>query len=186
MHQDNAAVTEQASIITLPELTKRQAIDLARDNGAVVIEGRARVLKFWADEDPNLATPYDVVDSGPNLLVTAGATLMWNLLAGAGGTAYNATNSYIAVGTSTTAAAAGNTALVAEMTRSQVSGAPVVSTNTITYNASFASASANGNWNEMALVNASSGGTLFNRLVSTMGTKVSGAVWIAQLVFSAA
>lgn len=59
---------------------------------------------FVADE-----TPYEVIESEGNLLMTAGANAVWTRLIGTGTTAFDASNAQIVVGDATTAAAAGDT-----------------------------------------------------------------------------
>lgn len=165
-------------------MSKAEAMDFARRHDVAVLEGRGRVEKYWADDDIARAAPYEVVESEPNLFLTAGITLLWNLVAGAGGTAFNAANTRLAVGSSSTAATAGQTALVAETGRQIVDSAPVVSGNTITFVATFGTGAANSVWGEAAIVNASSSGTLLNRLVQAFGTKSSSASWVLTLACS--
>lgn len=155
---------------------KDDAIAVARDAGIIVCEGRGTVHKYRGDSTDE-ADLLEIVESSPNLLLTAGITLMWNLIAGAGGTAFNSTNAYLAIGTSTTAATASQTTLVSEAARQVVSGAPTVSTNQISFVTTFGTGSANVSWQETAVVNASTAGTLMNRLVSNFGTKTSSASW---------
>lgn len=187
MHVERATVVDTVAIQKSTRMSKSEAIDLARQCGAIVLEGRARIEKFHADDDLTRATPYEVVDTEPNLLLTAGANLMWTLLSGGSGTVYNASNARIAVGSGTTAAAASDTTLQTQHTggRQQVTGAPVIATNTITYQASFGTSVANGEWREIGLVNHASAGVLFNRLVTNMGTKTNQATWIASLTLAA-
>lgn len=182
MPLERATATDIAAVSKV--MSKAEAIDFARRHDVAVLEGRGRVEKFWADDDLTQATPYEVVESEPNLFLTAGITLLWNLVAGAGGTAFNATNARLAVGSSATAAAAGQTALVTETGRQIVDSAPVVSGNTITFVATFGTGSANTAWNEAAIVNASTSGTLLNRLVQNFGTKSSSASWVLTLACS--
>jgi hypothetical protein len=181
---DYARITDTASVLHLPgDMTKSEAIDYARMHGAVVIEGRAHIEKFW-DGEPE---PFEVIDSDPNLALTAGITLMWQLAAGLGGTAWSASNARIAVGTdTTTAAAAGQTALVAESARQIVDAAPNVSGASISFTATFGTGSANVAWNELGVTNASSGGTFLNRLRQGFGTKASSSSWVATLTLTAA
>lgn len=182
---ERATATDIATVNAIPgSLSKSEVIDFARRHDVAVWEGRASVAKFHADDDPKLATPYEVVESEPNLLLTSGVTLMWNLVTGAGGTAYNGTNARIAVGSGTTAAAAGQTALVTESARQVVDSTPSVSTNTVTFIATFGTGAANINWREMGVTNASSGVTFLNRLVSDWGTKTSSASWVATMSIS--
>jgi len=131
-----------------------------------------------ADHDAGRA-PDEIVAGQGNLLVTAGLTALLTLLQGGGGTAFNAANAYLGVGDSTTAAAVGQTDLQAatNKVRQLVSGAPTVSGNVGTWVASFGSAAANYVWNEIALFNASTAGTMLNRAVTALGTKVAGSTW---------
>lgn len=164
-------------------MSKSEAIQFARHHGAVVIEGRARISKFW-DGEP---VPYEVLDSDPNLVLTAGITLMWQLAAGLGGTAWSSSNARIAVGTgSTDSSNAGRTTLVSESARQLVDSAPNVSGASISFTATFGTGSANVAWAEMGVVNASSSGTFLNRLVQAFGTKTSAASWVATLTLTAA
>ena len=69
--------------------------------------GRFTVAKFWADDDLTRATPYEVLE-GDNLLLTAGASALWNRLAGLGAvTAFDASNGRLCVGNGTAAADGG-------------------------------------------------------------------------------
>lgn len=176
--------TASDTVAITQHMSKAEVIDFARRHDVAVWEGRATVAKFHADDDPTRATPFEVIESEPNLLLTAGVTRIWNLVTGAGGTAYNATNARIAVGTSTTAAAAGQTALVTETGRQVVDSAPVVSGNTVTFVATFGTGSANTVWQEIGTVDSASGGTFLNRLVNNFGTKTSSASWVASMAIS--
>lgn len=95
-------------------------------------------------------------------------------------TSYNNANAYIGVGDSSTAFAVGQTDLQAatnKLRKAMQATYPQVSTNVITWRSSFASADANYAWNEMAVFNASSGGNMLCRVVSSQGTKASGQTW---------
>jgi len=180
---DYARITDSAHITPLPaHMSKDEAILLARRNGAIVIEGRARVAKYGVGD----TEPYEVIDSVPNLALTAGITLLWQLAAGLGGTAWSAANARIAVGTGTTAAVVGNTALQTESARQIVDAAPNVSGASVSFVATFGTGSANVNWRELGVTNASSGGTFLNRLVQDFGTKSSASSWVATLTLTAA
>lgn len=159
-------------------MSKAEAIALARACGAVVWEGRARVEKFHADDDPTRATPYEVIESDPNLLLTAGAALLWQLATGAGGTALNAAGAFCAVGDGTTAPAAGQTDLVgANKLRKAVNGAPTRAGNQAQFVSTFAAAEANFTWAEAGVANAAAGGVLLNRFLQAFGAKTAAAVW---------
>lgn len=183
MADDHVSIADTARIMAVPAgITKAEAIAIARRHDVVVLEGRVKIEKYW-DGD---RVPYEVVESGPNLGLTAGITLLWQLAAALGGTAWSSSNARIAVGTSTTAASAGQTALVTESARQIVDSAPTVSGATITFQATFGTGSANVAWNEIGVINASSGGTLLNRLVQNLGTKTSSASWVATVALTAA
>lgn len=94
-------------------------------------------------------------------------------------TFFNSTNARLGVGDSTTAFANTQTDLQAATNklRKLVDGAPGRSANVITFVSTFQSGDANFSWQEFALFNASSGGTMFTRVVSNQGTKVAGQVW---------
>jgi hypothetical protein len=103
-----------------------------------------------------------------NLVVTAGKGLVASRLSSNSA----AVIGYMAVGTGTTAAAAGNTTLVAELDRNAlaVSGGSV-SGSEINYAATWNAADGTGALTEAGLFNASSGGTLFARTVFAVVNK---------------
>lgn len=187
MADDSFAISDVARIVQVPAgMTKNDAILVARETGLVVIEGRATIAKYHgegAERDPE---PFEVIHSDPNLALTAGITLLWQLAAGLGGTAWSSSNARIAVGTGTTAAVAGNTALQTESARQIVDSAPNVSGASVSFVATFGTGSANVNWRELGVTNASSGGTFLNRLVQDFGTKSSASSWVATLTLTAA
>ncbi|WP_433024708.1 hypothetical protein [Actinomycetospora sp. CA-053990] len=185
MSVDVATLDETIQLTKTTELTKAEAIELARSCGAVVWEGRATVSKFHADDDPERATPYEVIESDPNLLLTAGAGLIWSLVTGGAGTVLNSTNARVCVGDSSTAAAAGQTDLQGtNKFRQLVSGAPSLSTNQAVFTATVATGDANFAWNEAGIANASSGATLLNRFVQSFGTKTSASSWTLAITLS--
>lgn len=113
-------------------------------------------------------------------LTTAFRDYLASLTAGAGGTAFNNANSYIGVGDSSTAFNASQTDLVAasnKLRKAMDATYPQVATNVITYRSTFATGDANWAWNEWGVFNASSGGTMMNRKVESLGTKTSAQSW---------
>jgi|TARA_B100001094_G_C18139617_1_gene777082 hypothetical protein len=92
--------------------------------------------------------------------------------------------SHMAVGTNNTAAAAGNTALGAEVARVALTGAEgAPSTNTIVYTASFPAGTGTGALTEAAVLNASSSGTMLCRTVfSTVNKGADDSVTITWTV----
>jgi ATP-dependent protease HslVU (ClpYQ) peptidase subunit len=81
--------------------------------------------------------------------------------------------SHMAIGSGSTAAAAGNTALGTELGRVTLTST-TVSTNTIQYVASFPAGTGTGTVYEAGIFNASSGGTLLCRTVFGIVTKDAG------------
>lgn len=123
----------------------------------------------------------ETVEGEGNILVNAGIALLEDLLIGAGGTVYSNANAYIGVGDSTTAAAAGQTDLQAasnKLRKAMDATYPSRSGQTLTFRSTFGSSDANFAWEEWAVFNASTSGTMLNRKVAAMGTKASGATWV--------
>lgn len=123
---------------------------------------------------------YEVVERDGNILVTAGITALLSLLTGGGATNFGNTNAYLGVGDSTTAAAVGQTDLQAatnKVRKAMNATYPVSSAPTIDFQATFGSSDANFSWNELGTFNASSSGTMLNRVVQSLGTKASGSTW---------
>jgi len=112
-------------------------------------------------------------------LTDAGRRLMLDKLIGAAGTVFDGTNSYLGTGDSSTAFAASQTDLQAASNKAReiVDSAPTRSTDTLTFIATMEAADNNFAWNEVGAFNASSGGTMLSRLVQSLGTKASPAVW---------
>lgn len=82
--------------------------------------------------------------------------------------------SHIAVGTGATAAADTDTALQTEVDRNAATYAHTSGTTSFTLEATFAPGEATGNLTEAGILNNSSGGTLFNRVVFTAIPKEAG------------
>ena len=112
-----------------------------------------------------------------NLVVTAGKGLITSRLGSSG----SAAATYVAVGTSSTAASAGQTALVAEITDSgleraaaTVSQATITTTND-TYQAVYTwTASGSKTVEEVGVFNAASSGSMLSRAVTGTKSVVSG------------
>jgi hypothetical protein len=119
-----------------------------------------------------------VVQEIPNLVVTAGkgyvASRMKDTTDGA--------MSHMAVGTNSTAAAAGDTALGTESGRVSLTST-TVSANVITYVATFPAGTATAALTEAAILNASSGGTMLCRTVyATVNKGASDAMTITWAI----
>lgn len=89
------------------------------------------------------------------------------------GTNFDNSNAYIGVGNGTTAFAASQTDLVgASKTRKAMDATyPQVAANVITFRSTFGTSDANYAWEEWAIFNASTSGTMMNRVVASNGTK---------------
>jgi len=137
------------------------------------------IIEKFADE--KATSPYEVSVIHGNILVNAGINLMWDLVCGAGGTAFSQANSYMGVGDSSTAVDASQTNLQASTNKVRVSvnaGSPTTGTaQKAVWIADFGASDANFAWEEFAIFNASTAGTMLNRKVDTQGVKVSGQVW---------
>ena len=116
--------------------------------------------------DLTIAINGTVVQEIHNLVVTTGKNFVASRMKDATATAM----SHLAIGTGTTAAAAGNTALVTEAAR-QALTSTTVSTNEVAYVAAFAAGTGTGAITEAGLLNASSGGTLLCRTVFSVVNK---------------
>ena len=95
-------------------------------------------------------------------------------------TEFNNAAAHLGVGDSNTAFAAGQTDLQAasnKLRKAMEATYPQRSTNVLTFRSLFATGDANFAWQEWAVFNASSAGTMFNRKVESLGTKTSAASW---------
>lgn len=116
-----------------------------------------------------------ITDAGRNHMVQA--------TIGGAVTAFNNANSYIGVGNSTTAFAAGQTDLQAaagatnQLRKAMDATYPSGATNVIQFRSTFAVGDANFAWNEWGVFNAASGGTMLNRKVESLGTKTNTQTW---------
>lgn len=113
-----------------------------------------------------------LVDSGRNHMVQA--------TIGAAVTPFNNANTYLGVGDSSTAHAAGQTDLVAasnKMRKAMDATYPSGAANVITFRSTFGTGDANWAWNEWGTFNAASGGTMLNRKVESLGTKTNTQTW---------
>lgn len=92
---------------------------------------------------------------------------------------FNATNSHLGVGDSTTAFAVGQTNLQAatNKVREIVDSAPTAVANVLTFVATFETTDANFTWAEWGIFNDISAGTMLSRKVEALGTKTAAATW---------
>ena len=114
------------------------------------------------DKDGNLKQKQEV----KNLVVDTGLDYIASRMKDATATAM----SHMAIGTGSTAAAAGNTALGSEAARQALTSITVTS-NAVAYVASFAAGTGTGAITEAGILNAASGGTLLCRTVFSVVNK---------------
>lgn len=151
--------------------------------------GLFKVQKYWADAfiKANTKTgkiltdkPYESIE-WLNAYVNLGGALALSLLIGGAGTPYNNANSYTGVGDSSTATTAVMTDLQAstnKLRKAMDATFPSISGQVCTFKSTYASGDANYAWNEAAIFNHVSAGTMLCRGVSSMGTKTSAGVWV--------
>ena len=108
----------------------------------------------------------EVVQEIDNLVVTAGKAYVASRIKDTSATAM----SHMGIGTGTTAAAAGDTALVSEAARTALTST-TVSTNTVVYVDTFGAGTGTGAITEAGVFNASSGGTMLCRTVFSVVNK---------------
>lgn len=166
---------------------KYDAADMRR---AVASRPVRRLLRgcspFTLEPRPG-ARPYESIDVDGNLLLNAGIQRLEDLLIVAGGQGFDAAHSRIGVGNDATAAVASQTDLQAAAGAGNrqfklVDAGPTRSTQTITWRATFPSGEANFAWQEWGIDVGTADSTvvtvpLLNRKVTSLGTKVAGAVW---------
>lgn len=129
-----------------------------------------------------LMEPETVIED--NMLLTAGITEMWTLIAGLGGTAFSNANARLGVGDSSAAESAGQTDLQASTNKTykgMSASYPQVAGAAITFRASFTGAEANHAWNEFVVDNGSGPAKRINRKVSNQGVKAPGQTWTLDL-----
>jgi len=109
----------------------------------------------------------EVVRDIDNLVVTAGKGYVADRMKN-----NSSTMSHMAIGSGTTAAAAGNTELGTELGRVSLTST-TVSSNVVTYVATFAAGTGTGAVTEAGILTASSGGTMLCRTVFSVVNKGS-------------
>lgn len=147
-------------------------------------------VEKWFDTARKLAglAPDETVCATQNIILDSGANEMLKLISGTGGTAYDAGNSYIYVGTDSTAENASQTGVIATGANrayaAMETGYPVVTGRQMIYRASFGDTAANFAWREASIINGTGANAVsMNRKVSDLGTKASG-TWTLQITVS--
>lgn len=112
-------------------------------------------------------------------LTNAGRNYMAGAVIANPSTLFDNSNAYLGVGDGTTAFSASQTDLQGTNKYRQGMSAtyPTIATNVITFRSLFATGNANFHWQEWGTFNASSSGTMLNRLVEDLGTKTSAQSW---------
>lgn len=114
-------------------------------------------------------------------LTTAGRNFIAAALMNSGPpTFFDNLNSYLGAGDSNTAFSAAQTDLQAasnKVRKAMQSTYPQLATNVLTFRSLFGTSDANFAWEEWALFNASSSGTMLCRKVESLGTKTSAQSW---------
>lgn len=113
-------------------------------------------------------------------LTDAGRNHMVQAAVGAAVTAFNNANAYIGVGDSSAAFSASQTDLQAasnKLRKAMDATYPSGGANVLTFRSTFATGDANWAWNEWGIFNGSSGGTMLNRKVESLGTKTNTQTW---------
>ena len=114
----------------------------------------------------SIALNGEVVQEVPNLVVTAGKNYVASRMEGTD----SSVMSHMAIGTSDTTAAAGQTALGSESARTGLSSTTVTN-NEVVYVDSFPAGTGTGGIKEAGIFNASSGGTMLCRTVFSVVNK---------------
>ena len=178
----------------------KKAIEMATGDDNAIIKNIKKLMdgfqehaewsirKFANDADYAANKPYAICPIHGNELTNAGINLMLSAICVTGQTLFSNANAYLCVGDSTTAFAATQTDLQAstnKLRKAMDASYPTYGTaQKATWKSTFASGDANYAWQEFAVANASTGGTILNRKVSSQGTKVSGQVWELSLEVS--
>lgn len=130
--------------------------------------------------------PYEILETNQDKFLVEGMNLMWELICGAGGNAYNNANARIGVGDSSTAEDETQTGLQAatnKLWKGMVATYPLHNVDKkITFRSVFVNGEAEFAWNEVTIVNASDDtGQNMLRIVSAKGTKPAGEEWTAEV-----
>jgi transglutaminase/protease-like cytokinesis protein 3 len=114
-------------------------------------------------------------------LVNAGRDFICQRIIGEAATAFDNSNAYIGVGdssTNSTPLTYTDLQAASNKTRKVMDGSyPQRATNVLTFRSTFSTSEANYAWNEWAIFNASSAGTMLSRKVESLGTKPGSQTW---------
>lgn len=113
-------------------------------------------------------------------ITNTGAILAAQCLMNDSATFLNSSNAHLGVGSSNTAFSAAQTDLQAasdKLRKAMEASYPTRSSGALTFRSLFGTSEANFAWNEWAVFNASSSGTMFSRKVESLGTKTNTQSW---------
>lgn len=138
---------------------------------------------------PGEREPYQRLASKGNLALNEGLNYIWNRVCAGTGTALDASNAYLGVGDSSTAAVATQTGLQAstnKLYKGMDSGYPQFgSDQKLTLKSTFGPNDANFAWEEWTIANGNSDAAVnLNRKVESKGTKPQGEVWTLTAVLT--
>lgn len=127
---------------------------------------RGDVALVLRDKNGNIKEKRDI----RNLIVDAGLNFICDRMVS---NSTEAVMSHMALGSGTTAAAAGDTSLESQLGSREALDSSTVSGSTITYTSSFEAGDATGAVSESAIFNAASGGTMLCRTVFAVVNKAA-------------
>jgi hypothetical protein len=113
-------------------------------------------------------------------ITNTGAILAAQCLMNDSATFLNNSNAHLGVGSSNTAFAAAQTDLQAatdKLRKAMEASYPTRSSGALTFRSLYGTSEANFAWQEWAVFNASSSGTMFSRKVESLGTKTNTQSW---------
>lgn len=142
-----------------------------------------KIEKYNSSGDYDVKKPYEVSRFKGNLLLNEGITALQNLLIGAAEDAFNSTNAYLGVSTSTAAESATQTGLQGtnKTWKPMEATYPSIAGQVTTFRSVFGSGDANYSWDEFSIMNDSATGDNLNRKVSAQGVKAAGQTWTLDL-----
>ena len=127
--------------------------------------------------------PWEIIEGDYNAMVDLGINLALLLVCG-GGTSYISANAYLGVGSSSTAWNTTQSSLITQLARAAMQSGtyPQVGTKIQTFKSDFVGASGDGSWQEWAIFNNATTGTMLSRKVENLGTKAGG-TWTLTVTF---
>lgn len=149
----------------------------------MTVKGHLLVEKFDAE-----GKLYDVAEA-ENIFLTAGINEIWKLVTGQSANTFTNTTATVGIGDSATAAAAGQTDLLAATNKTykamDASFPSVPASGAVQFKSTFGTADANYVWNEFVIKHGTSA-ICIDRGVTSMGTKAAGTTWVATVTLTIA